>query len=89
MIGLMRLLVKSGPGDLNRQDEPKINCESHTSIKSPCAAAAYIKKATNGECITLVNKSYLGTRMCCICFLMLVVIVPAEVSASDETRRKK
>ena len=56
MIGLMRLLVKSGHGDLNRQDEPKINCESHTSIKSPCAAAAYIKKATNGECITLVNK---------------------------------
>ena len=24
MIGLMSVLVKSGPGDLNRQDEPKI-----------------------------------------------------------------
>ena len=56
MIGLMRLLVKSGHGDLNNQDEPKINCESHMSIKSPCTAAASIKKATNGECITLVNK---------------------------------
>ena len=56
MIGPMKLLVKSGPGDLNRQDEPKINCESRMSIKSPCAAAAYIKKATNSECITLVNK---------------------------------
>ena len=53
MIGLMRLLVKSGPGDSNHQDEPIINCESHTSIKNPCAAAASIKKATNGECITL------------------------------------
>ena len=56
MIGLMRLLVKSGHGDLNLQDEPKINCESHMSIKSPCTAGASIKKATNGECITLVNK---------------------------------
>ena len=27
MIGLMSMLVKSGPGDLNRQDEPKIESD--------------------------------------------------------------
>ena len=40
-------LVKSGLGDLNRQDEPKIERESHRRIKSLCAAAS-IKGATNG-----------------------------------------
>ena len=56
MIGLISLLGKSGPGDLNSQDELKIERESQKRIKSPCAAAASMKKATNGECITLVNK---------------------------------
>ena len=56
--GLMSLLLKSSPGDLNRQNEPKIERESQRRIKSLCAVAASIKKATNGECITLVNKVF-------------------------------
>ena len=52
--GPMSLLVKSGPRDLNRENEPKIERKRWT--KSSCAAAASINKATNGECITLVNK---------------------------------
>ena len=45
----MNLLVKLGPGDLNRQDEPRIQGESWKRIKSLCAAAASIRKVTNGE----------------------------------------
>ena len=49
MKGLLSLLVKSGPGDLNHQEELKIERESRRRIKSAYAAAASIKKATNGE----------------------------------------
>lgn len=49
MIGLMSLLVESDPGDLNRQDETNIERESQKEIKSPCVAAASIRKATNGD----------------------------------------
>ena len=41
----INLLVKSGPRDLNRQDETKIVLESQKRITSLCAAAALIKKA--------------------------------------------
>ena len=51
----MNLLVKLGPGDLNRQDEPIIQGESWKRIKSLCAAAASIRKATNGEYNTFLN----------------------------------
>ena len=51
----MNLLVKLGPGDLNRQDEPRIQGESWKRIKSLCAAAASIRKATNGEYNTFLN----------------------------------
>ena len=54
--GLMSLLVKSGPRDLNRLNEPKIERKNQRWTKSPGAAAASINKATNGECITLVKK---------------------------------
>ena len=54
MKGLWSLLVKSGPGDLNRQEKMKIERASQKKIKSPYAAAASIKKATIGECITLI-----------------------------------
>ena len=47
--------MKSGPGDLNPQKEMKIERTGQRSINSPYVAAASIKKATNGECITLVN----------------------------------
>ena len=52
----MSLLVKLGPGDLNRQDEPRIQGEpriqdepriqgeSWKRIENPCAAAASIRK---------------------------------------------
>ena len=40
--GLMNLLVKSGPRDLNRLDEPKIERETQRRIMGPCAAAASI-----------------------------------------------
>ena len=51
----MNLLVKLSPGDLNRQDEPRIQGESWKRTKSPCAAAASIRKATNGEYNTFLN----------------------------------
>ena len=51
----MNLSVKLGPGDLNRQDEPRIQGESWKRIKSLCAAAASIRKATNGEYNTFLN----------------------------------
>ena len=51
----MNLLFKLGPGDLNRQDEPRIQGESWKRIKSPCAAAASIRKVTNGEYDTFLN----------------------------------
>ena len=51
----MNLLLKLGPGDLNRQDEPRIQGESWKRIKSLCAAAASIRKATNGEYNTFLN----------------------------------
>ena len=38
----MNLLVKSGPRDLNRLDEPKIERETQRRIMGPCAAAASI-----------------------------------------------
>ena len=41
----MKLLVKLGPSDLNRQDEPKIEHKSQKRIMSLCAAATPIKKA--------------------------------------------
>ena len=44
----MNLLVKLGPGDLNRQDEPRIQGESWKRIKS-------LWKATNGEYNTFLN----------------------------------
>ena len=47
--------MKSGPGDLNRQEEMKIERAKKQRIKSPYTAAASVKKATNGEYITLVN----------------------------------
>ena len=56
MKGFMNLLVKSGPNDLNRQDEPKIKCESQKRSKSPCTAAASIKKARMVSAFTLVTK---------------------------------
>ena len=58
MKALWSLLVKSGPGDLNRQEEMEIKCANQKKNNSPYAAAASIKKATNGECITLVNIVY-------------------------------
>ena len=51
----MNLFVKLGPSDLNRQDEPRIQGESWKRIKSPCAAAASIRKVTNGEYSTFSN----------------------------------
>ena len=38
----MNLLAKSGPRDLNRLDEPKIERETQRRIMGPCAAAASI-----------------------------------------------
>ena len=38
----MNLLVKSGPRDLNRLDEPKIERETQRRIMGPCTAAASI-----------------------------------------------
>ena len=55
MKGLWSLLVKSGPGDLNRQEKMKIERTGQKRIKRPYAAAASIKKATNSDCIILVN----------------------------------
>ena len=52
----INLMVKSGPCDLNRQDEPRIEPESQKRIMSPCAAAASIKKARMVSTFTLVNK---------------------------------
>ena len=55
MKGLWSLLVKSDPGDFNRQEEMKVERASQKRIKSPYSVAVSRKKATNGECITLVN----------------------------------
>ena len=55
MKGLWSLLVKSGPGDLNRQEEMEIERAKKQRIKSPYTAAASVKEATNGEYIRLVN----------------------------------
>ena len=49
----MNLLLKLC--DLYRQDEPRIQGESWKRIKSPCAAAASIRKVTNGEYSTFSN----------------------------------
>ena len=54
MKGFMNLLVKSGPRDLNRQNEPKIRITQR--ITSPCAVAASIKKARIVSAFTLLNK---------------------------------
>ena len=55
MKGPWSQLVKSGPGDLNHQEEMRIERMKKHRIKSPYTTATSIKKATNGECITLVN----------------------------------
>ena len=55
MKGPWSLLVKSGPGDLNRQEEMEIERTKKQRIKSPYTAAASVKEATNGEYIKLVN----------------------------------
>ena len=52
MKGFLNLLVKSGPRDLNRQDEPKIERE----IIGPCTAAASIKKVRVVSAFTLVDE---------------------------------
>lgn len=52
----MNLLVKLGPGDLNRQDEPRIQGESWKRIKSLCAAAASIRKVTNGVSVETAKR---------------------------------
>ena len=54
--GFINLLVKSGPRDLNRQNENKIVCESQKRIMSVCAVAASIKKARMVSRFTLVNR---------------------------------
>ena len=51
----MNLLVKSGPRDFNRQDEPKTERESQKRITGPRAAAASIKKARLVSAFTLVK----------------------------------
>ena len=56
MKGFINLLVKSGPRDLNRLDELKIEHESQMRIMGPCAAAASIKKVRMVSAFTLVNK---------------------------------
>ena len=53
----INLFVKSGPRNLNRQDETKIVRESQKRITSLCAAAALIKKARMVSRFTLVKKS--------------------------------
>ena len=68
MKGLWNLLMKSGPGVLNRQEEVKFEGAKKQRIKSSYTTAASIKKATNGECITLVNivsenQSWLDNRI--------------------------
>ena len=52
----MNLLVKSGPRDFNRQDEPETEREIQKRIMGPRAAAASIKKARLVSVFTLVNK---------------------------------
>ena len=54
--GFMNLLVKSGPRDFNRQDEPETEREIQKRIMGPRAAAASIKKARLVSAFTLVNK---------------------------------
>ena len=58
MKGFMNLLLKSGPCDLNRKDEPKIERESQKRIMSLCAAAASNKKARMVNVFTLSNKVF-------------------------------
>ena len=55
-------MVKSGPRDLNRQDETKIVRESQKRITSLCATAALIKKARMVSRYMLVKKKYLKIR---------------------------
>ena len=54
--GFTNLLLKSGPRDLNRLEEPKMERESQKRIMSPCAAVASIKIARMVSAFTLVNK---------------------------------
>ena len=54
--GFMNLLVKSGPRDFNREDEPETEREIQKRIMGPRAAAASIKKAILVSAFTLVNK---------------------------------
>ena len=64
MKGLMNLLVKSGPCDFTRLDEPKIKeHESQKRIMGPCAAAASTKKAKMVSAFTLVNKFLKTSRL--------------------------
>ena len=48
----MNLLVKSGPGKLNRQGEPKIERESKKRSRR-----RLIQESENGECICACYKS--------------------------------
>ena len=53
----MNLLVKLGPGNLNRQDERNLKYSaSQRRIHSPCAAAASIKKGRVVSAFTIINK---------------------------------
>ena len=52
MKGFMDLLVKSGPGKLNRQGEPKIERESKKRSRR-----RLIQESENGECICACYKS--------------------------------
>ena len=57
---VMSFLGESGPGCLNRQDEPKIERESLKRMKNSCLRGRLNQEsddATNGGCITLVNKA--------------------------------
>ena len=53
----MNLFLESGLGYLNRQDERNLKQrESQKSIKSPCTAAASIKKPRIVSAFTIVSK---------------------------------
>ena len=62
MKGLWSLLEKSGPGDLNRREEMKVERTGQKRIKSPYASAASIKKATNVNIVS-ENQSRLDYRI--------------------------
>ena len=59
MKGLLNLLVKSGPRDLNRLDKPKIERETQRRILGPCAAAASIVHSIKYN-ISISTRCYRG-----------------------------